>query len=57
MAKLPHTERDLVCKADSDDMEDGNSTDMGDDPNENNNGCLSCSACCMPSKNKKHDKH
>ena len=52
MAKLPNTERQLSNG--SSDVEDGNSTDMGDDPIDGSTtGCLACSPCCHSSKNQK----
>lgn len=51
MAKLPNTERHLSNGSDG---EDGNSTDMGDDPMDGTTtSCLACSPCCHSSKNQK----
>lgn len=51
MAQVPHTERKLANDL-SVEEEDGDSTDMGYDPNEDKNtGCFACSPCCQPSKN------
>ena len=54
MAKMPNT---VNLQAESEDAEDGFSTDMGDDPNQESKiGCTSCSACCVSKTQKKLEK-